>query len=249
MFRLFQTDKVIDKIIKHTNSYANANSASEGRPQSLVTRSNLYIQLGLVIYIGIFQQSRREEYQSYDQQLPKHIVSVFMTITRQQQIKVYLYILLPVEELPKDRFFDKIKPITSIVRAKFRETYKPTSSIVIDEIIVRYQGRSSYTVIIREKLIPIRYKLYALCEKGYLQDFLYSSPIIGVKGIRKRYTIVDGYSLTPSSIMLITLYLRLQETQPTYQTLYYNNFFSIIPVFYILRSRSIAATRTARSRS
>ena len=45
----------------------------------------------------------------------------------------------------------------------------------VDEIIAKFTGRSQYTLYIKGKPILKGFKILALCDRGYVFDYLYTS--------------------------------------------------------------------------
>ena len=62
-----------------------------------------------------------------------------------------------------------------MLRADFQSIITPATSVSIDEIIVRFTGRSKHTIMMRGKPCPVGYNVPALCEAGYCYKFLFSS--------------------------------------------------------------------------
>ncbi|KAF7502016.1 hypothetical protein GJ744_010058 [Endocarpon pusillum] len=55
----------------------------------------------------------------------------------------------------------------SILRQKSAFYWLPSTNIAIDEIIIKFEGRTSQKVTIPGKPIPTGFKLFALSDKGY----------------------------------------------------------------------------------
>jgi hypothetical protein len=60
-------------------------------------------------------------------------------------------------------WYSKLKLLLSSKLSKdFSNVYIPSTDIPVDEMIVRFSGRSSHTVIMKYKPAPKGYKIYAL---------------------------------------------------------------------------------------
>ena len=63
----------------------------------------------------------------------------------------------------------------------FRETcrscWAPGSNVSINEMMIKFQGRSQHIVKMPKKPIKRGYKVWALCERGYLSNFMYTSKV------------------------------------------------------------------------
>ena len=68
----------------------------------------------------------------------------------------------------------KMEPMSSIAQKRFHECYLPSINLSIDEMMVKCQGRSAHTLIMKNKPISQGYKLFAfaLADHGYIYLFL-----------------------------------------------------------------------------
>jgi hypothetical protein len=53
----------------------------------------------------------------------------------------------------------------------------PASNVSVDEMIVRFSGRSMHTFQIKNKPTPEGYKILSLCELGYTFTFMFASRV------------------------------------------------------------------------
>src|SRR2546421_4425957 len=79
---------------------------------------------------------------------------------------------LPVETLEK-LWWWKMEPLLSTFRAASQRYYIPRTEVAIDEIMVRFHGRSSDTCKMPNKPIKQGYKIFALADRGYSSIFSY----------------------------------------------------------------------------
>ncbi|CAG8849179.1 531_t:CDS:1, partial [Racocetra persica] len=70
-----------------------------------------------------------------------------------------------------------VEPLATHIRDVFKSVYLPKSQVSIDEMIARFRGRSGYTVRIKNKPTPERYKILSLCDSGYTYCFIFTSHI------------------------------------------------------------------------
>jgi hypothetical protein len=86
--------------------------------------------------------------------------------TRFEEIKRWFH-LSPPQTLARRRFFDKLEPLSSHLQERFQQFVIPATEVSIDEMMVRFTGRSHHTLRMPNKPIPEGYKIFALCEHGY----------------------------------------------------------------------------------
>ena len=269
LFKLFMTQLVLAAVVVNTNLYAVSKGATDGPPSSgrgarpwrAITAAELKIWLGLVIYMSVVPATTIFDYWSRNTELPAHQISAFMSRTRFQQIKRYLH-LSPPGVVPIQRWWTKLEPMASQLKANFKQYIKPRSVVSIDEIMVRFTGRSLHTVVLRGKPVPLGYKILALCDAGYVYGFLFDSPKAPFEGnvpIRNEaFDRFDWQTLVPDVQLAIrnlsatsraVLRLCLQLPKDPSFVVYMDNYFNNIPLYQILRFFGIAACGTARRNS
>ncbi|KAI3655533.1 hypothetical protein MP638_002305 [Amoeboaphelidium occidentale] len=65
--------------------------------------------------------------------------------------------------------------MADVVQDNSRKYYSPSSKVSIDEMMVRFGGRSKDRYRIRGKPISEGYKIFALCDSGFTYSFLFAS--------------------------------------------------------------------------
>lgn len=128
------------------------------------------------MYMAIVKQTCTEEYWSKMGVWPKYCIMRFCGYNR-------FHLLPPSTRLPATKFYEKLEPVALILRINFQSIITPATSVSIDEIMVRFTGRSKHTVMMRGKPCPVGYNILALCEAGYLYSFIFSSPQLGSFGL------------------------------------------------------------------
>jgi hypothetical protein len=79
--------------------------------------------------------------------------------------------------------YDKLEPLATQVVTASKAYLLPATELSLDEIIVKFKGRSKDTNTFKHKPIKKGHKIFALCWRGYTWDWRYSSRtrhIIGV---------------------------------------------------------------------
>jgi len=248
----------------HTSKYTTAGSSERGwRP---VTVRDMKIWIGLVIYMGIVDCPSIKDYWAEDtRQKPMDA----MGLNRFEQIKRYIHISLPITAsappappappalpappAPPPAWYKKLEPMASMLANRFRSAYMPSSNCSIDEMMVRFTGRSKHTLKMPNKPIDEGYKVFAICDHGYTYGFEFCSRVDGASGLIGHSPIPPpipppiGYSrnLTPTSTTCLRLALLLPYRKWHY-SIYFDSFFSNTALFATLQELGIGACGTAR---
>ena len=187
----------------------------------------------------------------------------FRGYNRFANIKSFFHLSPPTQSpASATKFYEKLEPIASMLRVNFQSIITPATQVSIDEIIVRFIGRSKDTVMMRGKPCSIGYNVLALCEGGYCYGFIFSSPKSGYFGVSANpVNGVLSLSGSPSDSSILSmvkelsktskavLHLMLQLSRNLFFTLYCDNLFSNVDLFHILRYYGASACGTARSTS
>ncbi|CAG8683469.1 421_t:CDS:2, partial [Ambispora gerdemannii] len=110
-----------------------------------------------------------------DTRLPVHHISKQMSLKCFEQIKRFLHVSSPATTIKN--YFDKLEPLLSHIRNVSKHFYMPNSNVSVDEIIIRFSGRSIHTVRMKNKPNPEGFKILSLCDVGYTYTFLPTSRI------------------------------------------------------------------------
>ena len=130
--------------------------------QKETSTSELIIQVGLIIYIGVFKGTQVQDLWAIDPKYPRHLISLFIGQKRQEQLKRFFYVSPPLLEGVKCYIFKKIEPLTTPLGKAFRKYIIPRSIVSFNKIIVRFTRRSTATVKLPSKLIPKGFKIISL---------------------------------------------------------------------------------------
>ena len=107
----------------------------------------------------------------------------------------------------------------------------------IDEMMIRSHSRSQNTVKMPSKPIKKDYQMWALSERVYMSNFIYTSPPHGTGELQSHPDLTDLGSMVAQ---LGELFPKDVEFPP----LYLDNYFTSISLFRLLRDRGIGATET-----
>src|SRR4051794_27821135 len=146
-----------------------------------------------------------------------------MGLRRFQQIRRYLHCNLPTfddtDSATDACYGNKIEPIATWIREAFQKYARLPSWLSIDEMMIKFSGRSSHTVKMARKPIKQGYKIIALCADGYIWDFSYWSRD---KGQADDVSKVRGQNSTNCVVLHLT---RSLQTQSLNYGIYMDNFF------------------------
>jgi hypothetical protein len=156
-----------------------------------------------------------------------------MPMRRWEQIKRFMHASPIVEELPQERFFEKMEPLADQVQANFQRWAVLATDVAIDEMMVKFKGRSKDTVRMRDKPIKEGYKVFALSEHGYTWAFLFCSRGLGPVGLRPWANVRDlGFSKTDQAVIQLAASL---PSRTFSFNIFFDNLFSNVPLFHALR--------------
>jgi len=161
-----------------------------------------------------------------------------MSLVRYQQIRRYFHVSDPTLQLDQKDWYKKLSPLADRLKESFQKYYLPGTKIAIDEMMVRFCGRSSHTVKVKNKPIKQGYKIFALCSHGYTYGFLWYSISQGIAEL------VKLPNLTPTASGVYQLARLLPENKRW--NLVLDNYFTNIPLFEELLKRGIGAAGTTR---
>jgi hypothetical protein len=305
IFTQFFDKAMLETIIENTNAYALSKGAGQGRPWTDLVMKELLVFLAILIYLGLYPVNKIEELWNDEILWPVNFIASKMSLMRFQQIKRFLHISKPQDNIlqghnpqannpqvnnypannsqasnsqannsqannsqannsqannsqannsqannsqasnsqaKKDPYYTKVEPLLSHIRDISKKLYIPSSNVSVDEMMVRFSGRSNHTIRIRGKPTPEGYKIFALCDHGYTYTFLPSSRVHK----NEEVSIVDGITYTGSVVLHLALQLPYKR-KPF--NIFMDNYFSSISLFAWLRRNNIGACGTVRAAS
>ncbi|CAB4425429.1 unnamed protein product [Rhizophagus irregularis] len=160
---------------QHTKPLHKFTDAEEGCKWKELTIKEFRIWLAILIYAGVFKLPSIRDYWNRDNKFPEHKITTFMSLVRFEQIKHFLHISDCTVQLPF--WYFKVGPLATHIQTISKSICVPSSNISVDEMIVRFLGRSTHTVRIKNKPIPEGYKILFLCDAGYTYSFIFTSRI------------------------------------------------------------------------
>ena len=211
------------------------------------TKGELYLFLGILVYMGVHPEPRLEMYWSHNLKGPKHSIPRFMSRDRFQLLKRRLCTWDP--DVQQTTPWDRVESWSSLMQSVSIRLWQPASKVSVDEAMVRFAGRCVNTVHLPSKPIPVGYKVWVVAEAGYFLQWVWHSRGRGPVGLHVSQLVVDGVNLAPTQAVVAHLLDRLPS--PTNKLsgyhVFMDNLFSCARLFEALRLRGIAATGTART--
>lgn len=253
IFVLFCPADMVDQWVKYVNErHIHLDNHQEGPRQqhSLYNtweptcKEEIYLFFGILLYMSHVQVPSIYEYWETSSANPIHPITRFMS--RDRFIQLYRrFCTWDTSNLSITSVFDKIKSWSDHIQQISTTYWKPSSEISVDEAMVRFCGRSSDTVHLPSKPIPIGYKVWVVADSGYFLKWSFHSKGDGPV----EYDPSEYPKLAPTQGIVADLLNRL-PSPPSPQHGYHcfmDNLFSTPELFELLRQRSITATGTTRS--
>lgn len=263
IFRLFFPDTILDTIVNNTNAYANEHLAADPAANPAapewrdLTRPVLLRYLAFLIYRGLYPSNRTADYFNEPAEAkgknaikPVYPIAKHISPDQVRQLRRYLHVS-DHKNVQTDgqraSYYDKVQPLLEHVQLTSKAYYTPKTNVSIDEMIVRFTGRSAHTMRIRGKPTPEGYRILALCDSGYTYAFLPESRIQPNVELKAPQPSLPGdRELNCTSKKVIYMVNQL-PTEGRVYNVYMDNFFSSIDLFHNLRRRGIGACGTVRA--
>ena len=132
------------------------------------------IFIALLLYIGIVGTSNISSFWDKHRNTI-HKPMEFITYYQFQQIKWYFHVSPPITTSQHM----KLELLASLLCTKFQDYVVLGQNVSFDEMMVPFSRRSRHTLKIKNKPISEGFKIWALCDHGYLWDFLFYSCTYG----------------------------------------------------------------------
>jgi Transposase IS4 len=198
LFKLFFSWKTMSIIAKSTNSYAFRTNSAQN-PWKTLEIKELYYFFGCLIKLGLWKHPPR----LYCWENNGILAQVPLSKNRFKAILRNFYF--------KDRglnpekgsnWWDKLEPIFSILREKCTLYWLPSTNLTMDEIMLKFKGRTIQKITIPGKPISIGFKIFALEDSGYTLNWKYIRPKIVEEILREKKRIFISISNSSISTLL-----------------------------------------------
>jgi hypothetical protein len=265
IFSLLWTESMWEQLATNTNKYAGIQGAVNQGPGNMTNQrlwwptctAEIKVFIGILIYMGLHQESGAQDYWGTNiLNGPVHTCAKYMSHDRYQQLHRFFHVSDPSDSLNPDlsesqldellegqeekHWWYKLEPLISHFRANCMAHWVPGSNIAIDEMMIKYYGRSFHTIKMPKKPIKQGYKMWALCEAGYLYNFMFHSRKEGIGELKKHPNLCDTQS------MVFQMAKTLPRDKDQIYTIYMDNLFTSINLFRLLREAGFGACGTTR---
>lgn len=230
IFRLFLNDELLELITYQTNLYAQQEYLRSGKQFTPTMKSEVETFIGLNILMGIKKLPSYKDYWSSAPDLHDPYISSKMNLNRFSWLLGNLHLndnsSIPPRSDPNYDKLYKLRPFLDMVLENFQNNFIPTENIAVDESMVKFKGRSSLKQYMPKKPVKRGYKIWMLADQsGYAWNFqIYTGK---VKDSVEKYL---------GSRVVKDLCKNLHNDC---HRLYFDNFFSSIPLFEELRAKKI----------
>ena len=240
IFRKLFTPELLQHIVTEMNHFASqclSTSEEEGSSSWETSSEELEAFIGFTILMGIVRLPHLYDYWSSNEVL--HCFPVASRITRKRFLDLRRFLhfvdneMLPVRgEEGYDRL-GKVRPVIEAIRHSFLSSYSPHQQCAIDEAMVPFKGRSSLKQYLPKKPIKRGFKVWVRADSvsGYVCDL----------------DVYTGKDDTTTSHLGLKVVERLSRALVGgHFHLYFDNFFSSLPLFDSLLSDGLYACGTFR---
>ena len=237
VFDLFFTDEICTVILQQSNLYAQEVLGQRYSVWEKLTMEELRAYFGFMILMGLYPRPSLSDYWKRDPFVNYAPIAERISRDRFYDISRYLHFSNNALQAPPgatgyDRL-GKVRDIMQRVSERFLTLYKPHCENAIDEAMIPFQGRSSLKQYMPAKPVKRGIKVWCRADShnGYLCEFqVYTGKSSSVQnGLGKR----------------VVLELS-QNLHGMHHHLYFDNFFSSVPLLLSLLDSGLYACGTAR---
>jgi len=165
-----------------------------------------------------------------------------MSLRTYTAIKRYLHVSDTYETYQYAEWL-KVEPLNSGIRGRFQDLVVPASDETVDEVMIRFHGRSKHSRRMPKEPVIQGFKIFAICQRGYAYNRLFHSRIRGTPEL----DFTTQFAATRSVVYIPACSLAPSHNQGYHFNVYMENHFTTIPLLSALRYSGIARTGAARA--
>lgn len=233
-FELFFNITFLNLIVSESNLYA-----SQMNTELNLTAPELKAVIGVLIIMGMNVLPSMRLYWSEDDNFHHSKIGHIMTVKRFLKIIRFIHLndnqsMPPRESLQFDRLY-KIRPMITHLNRVFPEMYSPSRYLSVDESMIAFTGRTTMKQYMPLKPIKRGFKVWviACAVSGYMYSFdIYTGKALGGE---------VNFGLGEKVVLLLT-----RALEHLGYCIFFDNFFSSIPLMEKLLTKHIFACGTFR---
>lgn len=232
-FQMFITENFVEYIVRESVSYA----ASKNDFDFSLSAPELFCFFGILYLSGYVPLPRKRMFWEDSADVHNELVTNAMRRKRFEEIFKYLH-FADNSKLDKHDKMAKLRPVMDRLNDLFQKNAPPETVVSIDESMIPYFGRHNLKQCIRNKPVRFGYKAWVMSHRlGYCVTF----DIYQGRSEKVSHTACLGESVVCSFAKV------LKEQYPNMSfSLYFDNFFTTIPLMTYLAEQNFGATGTIR---
>ena len=210
-----------------------------------ISQREMYGFLGINIVMGYHKLPSWTDYWKGDQDLSVPFVSSVLPRNRFSQIlgNLHIYDNHAIPEGNKDKLL-KVRPLITAMNNNYMQLYNVSRKVSIDESMILYKGRHSIKQYNPMKPIKRGYKLWVRADMdGYISKFdVYQGKTDTSSGDSEDNSTEQEFGLGEQVVQTMT-----KDLFGKYHQVYFDNFFTSIPLMEYLKANGVDACGTIRS--
>ncbi len=191
-YKIFVSSNIIDLIVEQTNLYATQIVLTKDTTPSSrihfwnpVDRDEIWIFLGILMYMGVVRLPKIEDYWSTDTLFKNDVIPKVMSRNRFQLILRFIHFADNDDPNQTDKLH-KIGMLSEMLLENFKAVYTPGPVLTIDESMIPFRGRLKFRQYNKQKTHSYGIKVFKICSTlGYTHKFIvYSGKIASERNVR-----------------------------------------------------------------
>ena len=240
-FHLLFNEEFYDRIMDQTNLYARQNPRRNEHWEPLTDVREVKAYLAIQLYMGIVKLNCTTDYWSSDPLLNQPFVSNLIVKNRFKELNKNFHVadntLNPPKGRPGHDPLGRVRPILDMISLSFPGNFNPRQNMCIDEGMIKFKGRCPFLQYLPAKPTKWGIKAWAVCDSHslYMLNFnIYTG---------KFNDLGNGDRPLGDRVVLGLMGPYLDK----HHVVYFDNYFSSLPLFETLFQRDTYACGTVRS--
>lgn len=208
-----------------------------------MSRTELDVFIGIIIFTTYNKRLSQRDYWSIDPHLRAEPIVSAMSRRRFEQIKSKIKFHKSEERNNTDRIY-RVRKMTDIFRENLMRYGIFSTALSIDEMMLKFYGRTVLKQFIKGKPVRFGIKLWALCSaNGYIFDFeIYCGKNSDTDGVLSKCALGSRVVVNMLQVVFSTVSLRNRDRLH----IYFDNLFTSPDLLIHLKNYGLCATGTVR---